>query len=403
LLLDPTFLPVPLAAHSGEQNSPETATIMNASVFALRGTIEAENIATLPNIAEGTQIFADPKIETITARCSGKAYGTHYDVAKLLDVKTLHSKSLTGKKVAVAIVDGGVNIEYLKTRGLNPNFDKTISWAPDNVSPNTPGEYEIGHGTMCAFDALITAPECTLLDFPVLLSETEGGSVMAGFLSDALVAFSYLRDHLTSENWKYTALVVNNSWGMFNLSWDFPKGHPGRYADNPNHPFNLMVGTLARSGADIVFAAGNCGADCPDGRCEGAVKSSIMGANAHPDVLTVAGCDIDDERVGYSSQGPAISGMGQNKPDLTSYTHFYGSGVSGAEAPDSGTSAASPVAAGCIAAIRTRLPATKISAKDLFKQFVASAKPRSDSDIDWNNDYGGGIIRPVPVATHYNL
>jgi subtilisin family serine protease len=41
------------------------------------------------------------------------------------------------------------------------------------------------------------------------------------------------------------------------------------------------------------------------------------------------------------------------KPDLTSYTHFKGSGVYPA---DSGTSAAAPVASGVIAALRSRFP-----------------------------------------------
>jgi hypothetical protein len=137
-----------------------------------------------------------------------------------------------------------------------------VFWSPPNVA-KTPGEYEIDHGTMCAYDALIAAPACSLLDFPILQSETPGGSVMAGFLSDALLAFSYLHKRLTTPGWKYKALVINNSWGMYHPSWDFPAGHPGRYADNPNHPFNIMVGTIAREGADVLFAAGNCGADCP--------------------------------------------------------------------------------------------------------------------------------------------
>lgn len=85
------------------------------------------------------------------------------------------------------------------------------------------------------------------------------------------------------------------------------------------------------------------------------MRHSITGANAHPDVLTLAGCDIHDDRVGYSSQGPAIPGMKRKKPDVTSYTHFLGSKAFGTGTPDSGTSTACPVAAGCVAAVRTRL------------------------------------------------
>jgi hypothetical protein len=254
---------------------------------------------------------------------------------------------------------------------------------------------------MCAFDVLIAAPKATLLDFPILQSTTPGGSVMAGFLSDALLAFSYLHTAFSSPTWKYRALVVNNSWGMYHPSWDFPAGHPGRYADNPNHPFNIMVGTLALAGADVLFAAGNCGKDCPDGRCGGVTKHTITGANAHPDVLTLAGCDVTDSRVGYSSQGPAIPGMAREKPDITAYTHFLGSEAFGPGVPDSGTSTACPVAAGCVAAIRTKLRPSKVPPAQLFQQFIASAAPKPAPG--WNGDYGAGIIRPLPVATHFGL
>jgi hypothetical protein len=57
--------------------------------------------------------------------------------------------------------------------------------------------------------------------------------------------------------------VVNNSWGMFNPTWDFPVGDPQNYSDNPNHPFNIIVASLEAAGADILFAAGNCGPGMP--------------------------------------------------------------------------------------------------------------------------------------------
>src|SRR2546426_4729724 len=47
-----------------------------------------------------------------------------------------------------------------------------------------------------------------------------------------------------------------------------PIGSPENYSANPEHPFNQVTGALVAAGADIFFAAGNCGADCPDGRSE---------------------------------------------------------------------------------------------------------------------------------------
>jgi hypothetical protein len=251
---------------------------------------------------------------------------------------------------------------------------------------------------MCAYDALIAAPKATLLDFPILSNSAPGGSQMSGTIGVALAAFSQLmisRSVTFNPNGlsKYKALVVNNSWGIFHPSWDFPAGHPGRYCDNPNHPFHLIVSVLARS-ADIIFAAGNCGVECADMRCQSRVTGAIMGASAHPEVLTLAGCDTQNLRVGYSSQGPSIAGMYQQKPDVTAYTHFRGSEAFGAASPDSGTSAACPVAAGCVAALRTKVAPSTTTSRDLFLQIMATAT-KVPGQTGWNGDYGHGIINPV--------
>jgi hypothetical protein len=58
--------------------------------------------------------------------------------------------------------------------------------------------------------------------------------------------------------------------------------------------------------ARILFAAGNCRADCPDSRCQGVTSNAIYGANGHPQVLCVAGVDTTKQRVGYSTIGPVV-------------------------------------------------------------------------------------------------
>ncbi|MGO7733239.1 S8/S53 family peptidase [Rhizobium leguminosarum] len=404
LYIDPSFPPLPLATRQSEGIQLEMATPGEAPAFVARGTIDADRIGEVREESQGVEIFADPEIGLLAPYCGSAALGAVADVAKNLDVAALAKKGLDGSKVAVAIMDTGMNVAYLRKRGLVAKLDRKISWTPPGV-PLTPGAYAVDHGTMCAFNILTVAPAAALLDFPILKSRTPGGSAMAGFLSDALLAFAYLNAQLPTPAWKrkYKALVVNNSWGMYHPSWDFPVGHPGRYANNPRHPFNIIVGTLARAGADILFAAGNCGSNCPDGRCAGVTTSTITGANAHADVLTIAGCDVNDSRVGYSSQGPGIPGMVHDKPDLTAYTHFVGSEVFGVGSADSGTSTASPVAAGCVAAIRTRLPPGKSSPSTLFSKFRDLAEPKPGPAPGWNADYGTGIIRPLPVANHYGL
>ena len=126
-----------------------------------------------------------------------------------------------------------------------------------------------------------------------------------------------------------------------------------------------------------------------------------MGANAYDEVLTLGGCDVQDQLVGYSSVGPSIQNMPQQKPDLTAYTHFLGSEVIRDFVPDSGTSAASAVAAGCIAALRTRLP--PYAAPPAALQQVLRDTALKVAGPQWDPGYGYGIIRPVTAARKLNL
>jgi subtilisin family serine protease len=240
---------------------------------------------------------------------------------------------------------------------------------------------------MCAFDAGIAAPQAQLLDYAVLLSQRPGATQMSGLLSDAVLGYSRLLRILNAMPQASRAMVVSNSWGMFSSESDFPPGSPGNYSDNPQHPFNIIVATLEAAGADILFAAGNCGQECPDSRCNFGNTLPICGANSHPSVLSIAGADTNKQRVGYSSQGPGR--LTAQKPDITSFTHFTGSGVFKPE-PDSGTSAACPVAAGAIAAIRSKIPASVVSPAQLRALIAKTAESRGAPGF--NNDYGFGVL-----------
>jgi hypothetical protein len=204
----------------------------------------------------------------------------------------------------------------------------------------------------------------------------------------------------------YRALVVSNSWGIYHPSLDdFPAGDPRRYIDNPGHIFRLYIRLLAQAGVDIVFASNNCGKECPSATCLGRTAGMIMGASAYAEVLAVGGCDTNDDRVGYSSSGPSIPNMHHDKPDLAAYTHFVGARTNRRHLPDTGVSAAAPVAAGCVAALRTKLPPSQTTSKALFDQLRASARRGNGGGPGgvWNPDYGFGIIDPVAAAQKLGL
>lgn len=401
--IDRDYPAVPVGAGTSVLESVAGLAPENSENFAVRGTIEAATPEDVPTEVGGVPLFADPEISPFNTCPGDPAVGAESDVALNLKLSALHEAGLDGDGVAVAVLDTGINLQYLRSKlGRTPRNDPSNSWTPLGVTA-APFQHPTGHGTMCAYNVLLGAPNATLLDFPILRGSTPSGAVTGQTLSVALLAYSQLLAFWAvafapSGGLRYKALVVNNSWGIYHPSWDFPRGHPGRYIDNPMHPFNVIASTLANSNADILFAAGNCGANCPSSKCQGNVTSSIMGANALEAVLTLAGCDINDARVGYSSQGPAITGMAQMKPDVAAYTHFLGSEALGAGQPDTGTSTACPVASGVVAALRT---ASQIAPKivppfSLFSSLRTNA--RQVQGTGWNGDYGFGIINPVSTA-----
>ncbi len=409
LTWDESFPPVELPATVDTTTGPvnardvrprfELSADSTAATYLVRATVDEDNLeAAVDNAMSSSAVvgvYADVRIEPQLICPGDPALGDDSDVERLLCTNAMRECGLDGSGVMVAIVDTGINLAHLNAKGKNPGFDPARSWVPQPGL--TPGALPVGHGTMCAYDACIAAPNCTLLDIALLKSTKQGGSVMEGLLSDAVLAYRHLLDIMEAPKrpGEGRSLVVNNSWGMFHPSWDFPVGHPGNYSDNPNHPFNRIVGVLDRAGADILFAAGNCGPDCPDGRCRGVTANAIYGANSHPQVLCVAGVDTDKNRVGYSSVGPGR--LTDKKPDIASYTHFKGSGV---YAADGGTSAATPVAAGVIAALRTKIPfdETKPETSPAAVRNMVTKTAEDHGLLGYDYEYGWGIINGCELA-----
>lgn len=354
--------------------------------FSVRGAFENEEaIARIKSDRQGDVIgvFADPIISIMPAPyCGGKAVGTHQDVARKLGVPSLRRVGLSGKKVRVAVVDTGIDGTRIPVKG---------GWSP--LSGYVPGTAPLGHGTMVGFDLRIAAPDAAILDYALLQPRDQTWSAL---LSDAITAFADLIALLQRQP---GPLVVNNSWGMYDRSDDAPIGSPENYSANSEHPFNQIVGSLVAAGADVFFAAGNCGANCPSERCgtdDVGPGASIHGANSHPEVITVAAVTVTERRLGYSSQGPG--GLYRRKPDVAAYSHFTGSGV---YATDTGTSAASPVAAGVVAALRQKVSAQKrppASMKGLLQ--------RTATDLEgdgWDYDLGYGVINAAAALKALGL
>lgn len=402
--VDPAYAPVPIPTPVADEPNADRFSFSAPRHFAtgteevthvVRGQIpdgpsQASALAELHNRPDVIGVFSDPMIENTTVCPGDAAVGNDTDVATQLAATTLAAQGMDGSGVTVAVVDTGINLAYLQSKGRAPKLDAAKSWTPSGVA-TTPGQHPVNHGTMCAYDVGIVAPNATLIDYAVLLSQRPGATTMDGLLSDAVLAYSNLRTVLDGMPTNGRSLIVSNSWGMFSPDWDFPVGHPGNYSDNPTHPFNIIVSSLEAAGADILFAAGNCGRDCPDGRCKFGASPPICGANSHPAVLSVAGVDVRRNRVGYSSQGPGR--LSAQKPDISSYTHFQGSGV---YPEDGGTSAACPVLAGFVAALRCNYPGNQVAPAQLRALLTKTAIDLGGAGFDY--DYGWGVPDPAALT-----
>lgn len=398
--LDADFTPVPMPQPQPSFSDGDPLSLDQPLTYSLaaedasvlvRGEIQDRDTGSRLALLGGKRtdivgISSDPAVETMPTCGGTPPVGDWHDVQRAV-TDALIGEGLDGAGVPLAIVDTGINVAHLgQALGSPVTVDAARSWKPPGVNGNF-GQFAVHHGTMCAFDALIVARQVSLIDIPVLLSQRPGATVMEGLLSDAISAYAHLWSLLEQMPPERRKLVVSNSWGSFKPSWDFPPGHPGNYSDNRAHPFNLILGALEESGADILFAAGNCGTDCPDGRC-GFPNRPINGANSHPKALSVAGVDTRDARVGYSSQGPGR--LSQRKPDIATYTHFSGSRAFGQNSPDSGTSAACPVAAGVVAAVRSKLSVKAFPPSRMRTLIRRTARDSGQSGFD--HDYGYGII-----------
>ena len=422
--IDPTFGAIPIgrgAQHEDGENLQAFLQPEKSEKFLVNGFLNVRDRGVPEYFVEKGQrypIHSNPlisgllRLQPCLPTCGTSQYvGTSSDVQQKLDFQTLQNNGLDGSGVALAIVDSGIykpRIERLLGDALKPirpiSLDANNSWRPLGLVTE-PGEHRVGHGTMCAYDALIAAPKATLLDFPMLLARPVADHHSTSMVDAAMLAYFYLA--ITWASGSFDALVVSNSWGIFHPSLeDFPPGHPYRFIDNPNHIFHYFIRALAADGVDVIFCGNNCGdgtncaGHCASGTCLSKTDRMIMGANTYQEVLMIGGCDTNDKMVGYSSRGPSIQNMFQYKPDLVAYTHFLGSKTVEMFVPDTGVSAACPVAAGCVAALRTsaQVKPNVVPPATLFQTLRNTARKPGGGSPGWTPDFGYGIIDPVAAG-----
>lgn len=190
-----------------------------------------------------------------------------------------------------------------------------------------------------------------------------------------------------------TPHLTNNSYGF--MGRPSVDDYPNHEVWDIDHPLHRKVREVVASGCPTFFSAGNCGGVCPDGRCHPSgigPGKSIHASNSLKEVITVAAVNSRHDRIGYSSQGPG--GFEPETPDVASYSHFFGNFVPGRPAGDevgsfdSGTSAATPVAAGVGALLMSAFP--NLTPEELKAALVAGAINLGTPG--WDPASGHGVI-----------
>ena len=282
-----------------------------------------------------------------------------------------------GDGIIVGIVDEGIDgTEYPVIGGFN------------RAGAQAPGAASIrSHGSMCAADVLVAAPEAQLYDYPFLVPRS----------SSALAMFSNVLEQRRLDG---TPHVVSNSWGFYAVP---PQAtNPNHEIWDIDHPLHRKIREVIESGALVVFAAGNCGTPCPAGNCDDSsigAGISIHGSNSLAEVITVAAVNSRGDRIGDRSQGPGM--FEPEKPDVAAYSHFFGNFGPGrpggdTETPfDNGTSAACPVTSGVVALLLSAKPG--VTPAQLRDALIDGAD-RSE----WSPDTGHGIIHAARSMTALN-
>ncbi|TAJ30027.1 MAG: hypothetical protein EPO67_14600 [Reyranella sp.] len=330
--------------------------------------------------------------------CPGTAnldsFSTRRKARRAVVADALTTDNLLGQNVNVVIVDQGLHRASLPTRNWGGGLGLINGPAPGSGDRTS-------HGMMIARTILDMAPDAVLYDVPLIPPERIAS--IPPFLSVAQAAyFTMLLEILIRRPippWTGPWIFVN-AWAIFDRATETSLGD---YTENKagapfaiGHPLINMVKLLTNPFRfDVVFAAGNCGDFCASPRCgkrDRGPGHSIWGANALREVITAGAVSAADTWIGASSQGPGpnINGLAREKPDLCAPSHFREN--DDASLVNSGTSTACAMAAGAVAALRSK-PAWDqryVSPASMRTALIGSA--RKTLWPGWNERLGHGIL-----------
>ena len=243
-----------------------------------------------------------------------------YSIADELGASELWNQGFTGAGVKMAIFDTGI----AETHSHFRNIAERTNWTNENQL-----EDKLGHGTFVAGVIAGTNKKC------------------AGMAPDALIhTFRvFTNDQNSYTSWFLDGFnyAIASGVHILNLSIGGP--------DYLDKPFIDKVNEITASGIIMISAIGN------DGPLYGTLNNPADGL----DIIGIGGITSNDEIARFSSRGMSTwelpGGYGRVKPDIVTYGHgVWGSKIGGGCRALSGTSVASPVAAGAAVLLSSTIP-----------------------------------------------
>jgi len=296
----------------------------------------------------------------------------YLDVASpTIGANSVNTMGYTGKGITVAVLDTGISPH----RDLNDpeTGNSRIIGFKDFINSKTEPYDDNGHGTHCAGDVASNG-------------ETSGGLNVAPAPDASLVGVKVLSG---SGSGSFSGIIEGLQWVLENKDKFNPPikvismslGAKATMASDDD-PVCQAVEAAKKAGIAVLIAAGNSG---PTSKTIGSpgIEPSIITIGAFDDRGTV---DRADDKLAYfSSKGPTIDG--EIKPDLVSPGYNIKSlKPGGGYVSLSGTSMATPIAAGVVAAMLEANPKlTPDEVKDILM------KTAEDRGLDPNSQ-GAGYI-----------
>ncbi len=303
--------------------------------------------------------------------------GTQYALAKVQAFGAWEYETGASSRVTVAVIDTGVDGTHSEISGKLTGVSSAFNPDTGATLPNNPPTPACNHATRAAGVAAAASDNSAgvagiswgakLLSLKVFSDSdcTSDCGDAAGFGSCSTTehaigaAVNYLiAKHNTSD---YGKIVVNMSLGS-----------AGSCSDSAPYPLQTTVNSAAAVGLMLFAASGNAGA-------------SVMDSPANCDnVYPVGATDIQDGLASFSNKDLLMTSRGLTAPGVDIYT----TDLNGRYASATGTSFASPMAAGLAALVWSAKPTN--TATDVFDALKNSADDLGPAGPDWG--YGLGRI-----------